>query len=44
MTMVNNLVNSSWAMPKKELAIIMWPVEEIGKNSVKPSMMAMIMA
>jgi hypothetical protein len=38
------LVNGSAAIPSKELAIIICPVEEIGKNSVKPSTMAIITA
>jgi hypothetical protein len=36
------LVKSSCAIPKKEEAIIIWPVEETGKNSVIPSIMARI--
>ena len=43
-TMVNNLVKSSEAIPIKEEAMIMWPVEDTGKYSVKPSIMAKIMA
>ena len=43
-TIVKSLVKSSCAMPKKDEAIIMCPVEEIGKNSVIPSIMARIMA
>jgi hypothetical protein len=37
-----SFVKSSLAIPKNELAMIMWPVEEIGKNSVKPSTIAII--
>ena len=44
MTMVKSLVKSSWAIPKKEEAIIMCPVEETGKNSVIPSIMARTIA
>ena len=33
----NNLVKGSLAICKTELAMIIWPVEEMGKNSVKPS-------
>ena len=43
-TMVHILVNSSWAIPKKEEAMIMCPVDETGKYSVIPSIMARIMA
>lgn len=43
-TMVNSLVKSSCAIPKKDEAIIICPVEETGKNSVIPSIMARIMA
>jgi hypothetical protein len=42
--MVKSFVKSSLAIPKKEEAIIIWPVEETGKNSVIPSMMARIIA
>jgi hypothetical protein len=31
-------------LPIKVEAMIMWPVEEMGKNSVRPSMMAKIIA
>ena len=44
MTMVKSFVKSSWAIPKKDDAIIMWPVEETGKNSVIPSIIARIIA
>jgi hypothetical protein len=44
MAISNNLVKSSLAIPIKELTIIMWPVEEMGKNSVIPSTMAITMA
>jgi hypothetical protein len=40
MAISKSLVKSSFAMPIKELVIIMWPVEEMGKNSVIPSTMA----
>jgi hypothetical protein len=42
--MVKSFVKSSLAIPKKEEAIIMWPVEETGKNSVIPSITARIIA
>jgi hypothetical protein len=42
--MVNSLVKSSDAIPKKELAIIICPVDEMGRNSVIPSIIAKIMA
>jgi hypothetical protein len=38
------LVKSSWAIPINEDATIMCPVEEMGKNSVIPSIMAKMMA
>lgn len=44
MATVNNFVNSSDAFPMMVDAIIMCPVEEIGRNSVNPSMMAKMMA
>jgi hypothetical protein len=44
MTMVNNFVKSSCAIPKKDDAIIICPVEETGRNSVIPSIIARIMA
>ena len=34
---VNVLVKGSEAIPKMEETMIMWPVEEMGKNSVIPS-------
>src|SRR5687768_14781792 len=40
MATVNILVNGSSAIPMREDPIIMWPVEETGKNSVTPSMIA----
>jgi hypothetical protein len=40
----NSLVKSLSPMPNKELAMIICPVEEIGKNSVSPSTTAMIIA
>ena len=43
-TIVNNFVKSSCAIPKKEDVIIMCPVEETGKYSVIPSIMARIIA
>jgi hypothetical protein len=42
--MVNVLVKESSAMPIIEEVMIMWPVEDTGKNSVRPSTMARIMA
>jgi hypothetical protein len=39
-----SLVNGSAAIPRRELAMIICPVEEIGKNSVKPSTMAITTA
>jgi hypothetical protein len=44
MATVKSFVNSSEAFPMMVDAIIMCPVEEIGRNSVNPSMMAKIMA
>ena len=44
MAIVNNFVKGSWAMPIIEEPMIIWPVDEMGKNSVMPSMMAKIMA
>ena len=44
MATVKSLVNSSDAFPMMVDAIIMCPVEEIGRNSVNPSMMANTMA
>ncbi len=41
---VNNLTNGVAFIPKIAVPIIMWPVEEIGKNSVKPSITAIINA
>jgi hypothetical protein len=40
MTIVKSFVKSSLAIPKKEEAIIICPVEETGKNSVIPSITA----
>jgi hypothetical protein len=37
------LTNGSDAMPIKELVTTIWPVDETGKNSVSPSMIARIM-
>jgi hypothetical protein len=42
--MVKSLVKSSWAIPINDDAIIIWPVEETGRNSVNPSIMAKITA
>jgi hypothetical protein len=44
MATVNSLVKSLSGTPKSFSVMIMCPVEEIGKNSVIPSIMAMIMA
>ena len=44
MQMVNSFTNGSVAIPITEEPIIIWPVEETGKNSVNPSMMARIKA
>jgi hypothetical protein len=44
MAMVKVFVKLSCAIPIKEEAIIMCPVEDTGKNSVKPSIMAKIIA
>ncbi len=44
MATVYVLAKGSDAMPKSEDTIIIWPVEETGKNSVRPSTMARIMA
>ena len=44
MAMVKSCVNgSSFGNIKNLSAIIMWPVEEMGKNSVRPSTMAITM-
>jgi hypothetical protein len=43
MAISNNLVKGSLAICKTELAIIIWPVEEMGKNSVKPSIIEITM-
>ena len=43
-TIVNSLVKSSCAIPKKEDVIIMCPVEDTGKYSVMPSIMARTIA
>ncbi len=40
----NNLAKSSFFTPSKASVIIMWPVEETGKNSVRPSTTAIIIA
>jgi hypothetical protein len=37
---VKVFVNGSGAIPIKEDAIIMWPVEDTGRNSVRPSTIA----
>ena len=37
MAISNSLVKSSLAIPSIELAMIIWPVEEMGRNSVNPS-------
>lgn len=39
-TIVKSLVKSSPAIPKNEDPIIKCPVDETGKNSVSPSIMA----
>jgi hypothetical protein len=44
MDTVNTFVNGSEAIPMTEEPIIICPVDETGKNSVKPSMMARIIA
>jgi hypothetical protein len=44
MPTVNNLVNSVDGIFNNFSVMIMWPVEEMGKNSVIPSTMAMITA
>jgi hypothetical protein len=41
---VNSLTNESEAFPIKVDAIIICPVDETGRNSVSPSIMAKIMA
>jgi hypothetical protein len=41
---VNALVNGSSAIPIKDEAIIICPVEDTGKNSVRPSTIARIIA
>jgi hypothetical protein len=42
--MVNNFTKSLEAIPITEEPIIMWPVDETGKNSVIPSIMARTIA
>jgi hypothetical protein len=42
MATVNIFVKGSSAIPIREDPMIMWPVEETGKNSVTPSMIARI--
>jgi hypothetical protein len=44
MATVKVLVKGSEAIPNKEDTMIMWPVDETGKNSVSPSTMAKIIA
>jgi hypothetical protein len=44
METVKVLVNSSSAIPISDDPIIMWPVDDIGRNSVIPSMMPSMMA
>jgi hypothetical protein len=44
MPTVNNFVKSLSGTPRNLPVIIMCPVEEIGKNSVSPSTMAIITA
>ena len=44
MVIVNNLVKSSEAIPINEEAKIMCPVEDTGRYSVMPSMMASVTA
>jgi hypothetical protein len=39
---VNAFTKGVLSTPNKLWAIIIWPVEETGRNSVKPSTMAMI--
>jgi hypothetical protein len=41
---VKVLVKAPEAIPINDEAIIIWPVEEMGRNSVTPSIMASIMA
>ena len=40
--MVNSFTNGSAAIPINELAMIMCPVDDTGKNSVSPSIIARI--
>jgi hypothetical protein len=44
MEISNNLVNSSFWIPSRELVMIICPVEETGRNSVNPSTTAIIIA
>ena len=44
MPTVNSLVNAFPSTPSNFSVMIMWPVEEMGRNSVIPSTMAMRMA
>lgn len=40
MATVNNFTKAVDSIPKREVAIIICPVEDTGKNSVSPSMIA----
>jgi len=42
--MVNVFVKGSEAIPKNDDTMIMWPVDETGRNSVSPSTMAKMIA
>jgi hypothetical protein len=44
MATVNNLVNGADAMPISDEPMIICPVDDTGKNSVNPSIMARIIA
>jgi hypothetical protein len=42
MATVNSFIKAVDSIPKIAVAMIMWPVEETGKNSVNPSTIARI--
>jgi hypothetical protein len=44
MTTVKTLVKLCDAIPITELPIIIWPVEDTGRNSVSPSIIARMIA
>jgi hypothetical protein len=44
MAIVNSFVKANVSIPIIDEVIIMWPVDEMGRNSVMPSIMARIRA